>query len=167
MSGFRGRNPPASLKRPAPRRGSTATRPRFRGRNPPASLKRRARHRRARRARGRRFRGRNPPASLKRRLAIATGRGLSPFPGEKSPGLIEAVPGTPPSPRGATGFRGRNPPASLKHNARRRRRRAADGRFRGRNPPASLKLHDPVHSESCLGGFPGEKSPGLIEALSP
>ena len=63
------------------------------------------------------------------------------FPGEKSPGLIEARP------------------------PRRRRPGRAGSRFRGRNPPASLKLEDssddrlPVRSE-----FPGEKSPGLIEA---
>ena len=36
--------------------------------------------------------------------------------------------------------------------------------FRGRNPPASLKLWQSDRALSDMRGFPGEKSPGLIEA---
>ena len=89
------------------------------------------------------------------------------FPGEKSPGLIEALSPGRDLPR-RTCFRGRNPPASLKLQvilAADRGRLA--GRFRGRNPPASLKL-DPIrHLAQQQPEFPGEKSPGLIEASSP
>ena len=69
-------------------------------------------------------------------------RQLAEFPGEKSPGLIEAV-------------------------AKRRpvlgRRRTDE--FPGENPPASLKLM-PFRQNICVvfESFPGEKSPGLIEA---
>ena len=62
------------------------------------------------------------------------------FPGEKSPGLIEA-PGA--------GRTARLPAAS----------------FRGRNPPASLKPAADRAVHGVVEGFPGEKSPGLIEAM--
>ena len=62
------------------------------------------------------------------------------FPGEKSPGLIEARPRDSDGSRPGTSFRGRNPPASLKH------------------------VDVSVRSLGCGHLFPGEKSPGLIEA---
>ena len=198
-----------SSTRPRPWRG-------FRGRNPPASLK----HGRQDDAAGHAaprpgFRGRNPPASLKLGCAPqqdAVGR--AGFPGEKSPGLIEATAGplarwrwrgcfrgrNPPASlkpgrvnrQGAFrdgGFRGRNPPASLKPPAVDRRLPCDGRRFRGRNPPASLKRsaisssssrrsagfrgrNPPASLKPRVGEligippteFPGEKSPGLIEA---
>ena len=138
---FRGRNPPASLKRVAvsglqrlalsgfpgekssgliEARFSSAPIDRdalcFRGRNPPASLKRRLPPARTTPA-ARCFRGRNPPASLKLEVGVEDQvvRLERLFPGEKSSGLIEA------SRRGASPIPG-------------------------------------------SGTFPGEKSSGLIEA---
>ena len=113
------------------------------------------------------FRGRNPPASLKqRRRPIDHPVRDHQFPGEKSPGLIEARRRRRRRSAADSSFRGRNPPASLKLGPRGQRRlRAVRRGFRGRNPPASLK----PRGASGGGGagspsFPGEKSPGLIEA---
>ena len=87
------------------------------------------------------FRGRNPPASL------------------KPLGLPAADPGADP------GFRGRNPPASLKPPCGRLSMKTGSACFRGRNPPASLKLDHSIPLRLLpLPAFPGEKSPGLIEA---
>ena len=139
------------------------------------------------------FRGRNPPASLKHRLSsILRVEPRRRFPGEKSPGLIEATghrsggaarrrpPGcfrgrNPPASlkplrlralaHGSERFRGRNPPASLKRRSARLRRSGRRRGFRGRNPPASLK-RGRERGRRCrlVPRFPGEKSPGLIEA---
>ena len=171
LQGFRGRNPPASLKPGAGRDLRRHAGAGFRGRNPPASLKRDPlqRRRRLRQALGG-FRGRNPPASLKRALPadLTDPAGGSPFPGEKSPGLIEARRSRSSNSLDTVlvSFRGRNPPASLKLRYGWQRPAGSAGqRFRGRNPPASLKqlrlMHYPLVR---LERFPGEKSPGLIEA---
>ena len=84
------------------------------------------------------FRGRNPPASLKLQQVSHDVAGVDWFPGEKSPGLIEAF----------------DDQLNLK----------AAVCFRGRNPPASLKLHCLAGFGKRCASFPGEKSPGLIEA---
>ena len=63
------------------------------------------------------------------------------FPGEKSPGLIEARAARSRCWRSGRCFRGRNPPASLKR----------------------LAMVEVAGRRRVL--FPGEKSPGLIEAL--
>ena len=179
--------------------GQVAARRRFRGRNPPASLKRLAM--RALRAlcadlvSG----GEIPPASLKPGPYRRRGgsRELSRFPGEKSPGLIEARPSRPSRERTwrfpgekspglieATTparssscvphrcFRGRNPPASLKPLARHPRgaHDRADRGFRGRNPPASLKPRRSSRSASRRRrrfrgrNPPASLKPGRIES---
>ena len=112
---FRGRNPPASLKHD--HRLPCILVPSFRGRNPPASLKPDTVQRACSGPWGTPgFRGRNPPASLKLLPAGAVAAALPRFPGEKSPGLIEASGASPGIHCDApSSFRGRNPPASLKH----------------------------------------------------
>ena len=85
----------------------------FRGRNPPASLKHMEPA--GRQANDTGFRGRNPPAALKLFVGLDAAFGLEPpFPGEKSPGLIEAPWAAATERRCSPRFRGRNPPASLK-----------------------------------------------------
>ena len=92
------------------------------------------------------------------------GRGNGKFPGEKSPGLIEASHSATRRRWHQMRFRGRNPPASLKLCSSSTDSRLPSS-FRGRNPPASLK-HDRAWADMTLAAevFPGEKSPGLIEA---
>ena len=163
-SSFRGRNPPASLKREALRFvlvGESA----FPGEKSSGLIE--AVGFSSFQAVRAGFRGRNPPASLKLttttfHLTLTACR----FPGEKSSGLIEATFG-PRNFRAAciilfpgekssglieaqrrvllvlllARFRGRNPPASLKHTFGETCYGVEYERFRGRNPPASLKLH--------------------------
>ena len=135
----------------------------FRGRNPPASLKRR---RRPRRRRPPRFRGRNPPASLKRRSERCSLPKPVLFPGEKSSGLIEAHVGSP-LPAPCLTFPGEKSSGLIEAAAPRPSRPWDHRCFRGRNPPASLKRVAGMGAEGRGGKFPGEKSSGLIEAPQP
>ena len=96
------------------------------------------------------FRGRNPPASLKHASARVNHRAtcFHKFPGEKSPGLIEALLRTKRKGPCRRLFPGEKSPGLIEAGAACRPRRDA-GRFRGRNPPASLK---PVGGIVLLGG---------------
>ena len=110
------------------------------------------------------FQGIFPPASLKPLQVGDNGEPLPAFPGDFSPGLIEASARSYARVPGIATFPGDFSPGLIEARAARDGLRCRQLPFRGIFPPASLKQLVEQGTRLVADPFPGDFSPGLIEA---